>query len=88
MIRFLCPTVRVLKTLHDAGHYAAALAKAVQERAEWQTAAEMLILAAQGQRPVMFAPIAMLKALHASAAATAETGQEIRTRSLGRVDAR
>jgi hypothetical protein len=27
----------------------------MQQRAEWQTAAEMLILAAQGQRPVMFA---------------------------------
>jgi len=45
----------VLKTLYDAGHYAAALPKAAQERAEWQTAAQMLILAAEGQRPVMFA---------------------------------
>ena len=59
------PDGRVLKTLHDAGHYAAALPKAVQERSEWQTAAEMLILAAQGQRPVMFAEAAMLRALHA-----------------------
>jgi hypothetical protein len=53
------PDARVLKTLHDAGHYAAALPRALQERTEWQTAAEMLILAAQGQRPVMFADIAM-----------------------------
>jgi hypothetical protein len=30
-----------------------------------QTAAEMLIMAAKGERPVMFAHIAMLKALHA-----------------------
>jgi hypothetical protein len=37
----------------------------MQERVEWQTAAEMLILAAQGQRPVMFAEIAMREALHA-----------------------
>jgi hypothetical protein len=37
----------MLRTLHDAGHYAAALPK--QDRVEWQTAAEMLIPAAQGQ---------------------------------------
>ena len=59
------PDGHVLKTVHDAGHYATALPKGVQERAEWQTAAEMLILAAEGQRPIMFAHIAMLKALHA-----------------------
>jgi hypothetical protein len=63
---------RVLKTLHDAGHYAAALPRAVQDRVEWQTAAEMLILAAQGQRPVMFAEIAMRQALHAGKAAVRE----------------
>ena len=57
------PDGRKLRTLHDAGHYVTALPKAEQERTEWQTAAEMLILAAQGQRPVMFAQIAMLQAL-------------------------
>jgi hypothetical protein len=36
------PGGQVLRTLADAGHYATALPKAVQERAEWQTAAEML----------------------------------------------
>jgi len=35
------PDGRVLKTLYDAGHYAAALPKAAQEQAAWQTAAEM-----------------------------------------------
>jgi hypothetical protein len=64
------PDGRVLKTLHDAGHYATALPKAMQERAEWQTVAEMLILAAQGQRPVMFAEIAMRQPLHAGKAAS------------------
>jgi hypothetical protein len=59
------PDGRVLRTLHEAGHYVTALPKAAQERVEWQTAAEMLILAAQGQRPVMFAEIAMRQALHA-----------------------
>jgi hypothetical protein len=55
----------MLRTLHDAGHYVAALPKAAQDRVEWQTAAEMLILAAKGQRPLMFAQIAMLRGLHA-----------------------
>jgi hypothetical protein len=49
------PDGRALRTLHDAGHFVAALPQGMQQRAEWQTAAEMLILAAQGQRPVMFA---------------------------------
>ena len=33
--------------------------EAVQERTELQTAAEMLVLAAKGERPVMFTEIAM-----------------------------
>ena len=53
------PDGRVLKTLYDAGHYAAALPKAAQERSD----PEMLILAAGRQRPVMFAEIAMRRAL-------------------------
>jgi hypothetical protein len=53
------------RTLHDAGHYATALPKAVQQRREWQIAAEMLILVTQGQRPLMLADIAMRRALHA-----------------------
>ncbi len=43
----------------------AALPKAVQQKREWQTAAEMLMLAAEGERPIMFAYIGMLQALHA-----------------------
>ena len=58
------PNGNVLRTLHDAGHYVTALPKGVQDRAEWQTAAEMLILAAQGQRPFMFVDIAMRRVLH------------------------
>jgi hypothetical protein len=45
----------------------------MQEQAAWQTAAEMLILAAQGQRPVMFAEIAMRQALHACEPASTPT---------------
>jgi hypothetical protein len=58
------PDGRVLRTIHDA-HYAAALPKASQERREWQIVAEMLIAAAEGRRPVMFAEIAVRQALHA-----------------------
>ena len=67
------PGGRVLRTLHDAGHYATALSKDVQERLEWQIAAEMLIAAARGQWPVMFADIAMRRALHANTPRPAPT---------------
>src|SRR5215471_21234516 len=49
---------RVLRTLGDAGVLRGRLAERPCRRVEWQTAAEMVILAAQGQRPVMFAEIA------------------------------
>ena len=56
----------------------AARTSAGEERVECQTAAEMLILAAQGQRPVMFAAIAMRKALNADKPApTAATAQAL-----------
>ena len=57
------PNGRVLKTLHDAEHYATALPKTEQERVEWQTAAEMLIMAAKGERPLIFAEIGVRQAL-------------------------
>ena len=53
------PDGPVLKSLHGAGHSTAALSRAAQERAEWKTAAEMLILAAKCRRLVMFADVAM-----------------------------
>jgi hypothetical protein len=59
------PDGRVLETLHDAGHYVTALPKTAQHHTEWQTAAEMLILAATEGWPVMFADIAMRRALGA-----------------------
>jgi hypothetical protein len=59
------PGGKMLRTLGDAGHYVTALPKAVQERPEWHTAAEMLMMAAEGKAPLRFAHIGMLKALHA-----------------------
>jgi hypothetical protein len=60
------PDGRVLRTLGDAGRYVTALPEKMQHRPEWQTAAEVLMLAAQGRAPLMFAHIGMLKALQAS----------------------
>jgi len=46
-----------------------------QELPEWRTAAEMLILAARSERPLMFAEIAMRQALHAGKPASTPTPQ-------------
>jgi hypothetical protein len=54
-----------LRTLLDAGRYIEALPKAKHQRPEWQTATEMLLMAAEGRGPMIFAHIAMLKALNA-----------------------
>ena len=54
------PHGRELRMRADAGRYVTALPPAVQKRAVWQTAAEMLIKAATEQWP-----IAMRKALNA-----------------------
>jgi hypothetical protein len=45
----------------------------VQELVGWRIAAEMLIAAAEGQRPVMFAEIAVRQALHAGEPASTPT---------------
>jgi hypothetical protein len=53
-----------LTTLRQAGEYIAALRPADQHQAHWQTAAQMLLMAAEGRGPVIFAHIGMLRALH------------------------
>jgi hypothetical protein len=42
-----------------------ALPKAQHEQPKWQTATHFLLMAAEGRLPVMFAHIALLKALNA-----------------------
>jgi hypothetical protein len=54
-----------LRTLLDAGRYVEALPKATHDRLEWQTATQFLLMAAEDRFPVMFAHIALLKALNA-----------------------
>ena len=59
------PDGRVLRTLRDAGEYIQELPKAIHQRPEWQIAAEMLLEAAEGKGPLMFAEIAIRKAVNA-----------------------
>jgi hypothetical protein len=59
------PDGRMLCTLRDAGDYIQALPRAKLKQPEWQIAAEMLLAAVEGSGPLMFAEIAMRKALKA-----------------------
>lgn len=66
------PDGRRLVTLRDAGTYVASLPARIQRRAEWQTAAETLLLVAERDGPTMMARIAMMRALGGEAPGTAE----------------
>jgi hypothetical protein len=59
------PDGLTLRTLRDAGEYIQALPRAKSQLPEWQTAAETLLAAVEGKGPLMFAEIAMRKALNA-----------------------
>jgi hypothetical protein len=52
-----------LRTLLDAGRYIEALPRAQHNRSEWRTATKMLLMTAEGRLPVMFANVALLRAL-------------------------
>src|SRR5260370_30241505 len=58
------PRGRQLVTLQDAGRYITKLPKAEQKLAEWQAAAEALILVAEHNGPTMFARIGVMRALN------------------------
>jgi hypothetical protein len=59
------PDGRMLRTLRDAGEYIQELPRAKCQRPEWQIAAEMLLEAVEGKGPLMFAEIAVRKAVNA-----------------------
>ena len=59
------PDGRVLRTPRDAGEYIQELPRATHERPEWQIAAEMLLEAVEGKGPLIFAEIAIRKAVNA-----------------------
>ena len=58
------PRGRQLVTLKDAADYIMKLSKAEQKLEEWQTATEVLMMAAEGRGPLMHARIGVLRALH------------------------
>jgi len=62
------PRGRHLLTLKDAADYIMKLPKAEQKLEEWQTATEVLIMAAEGRGPVMHARIGVLRALNRNVA--------------------
>jgi hypothetical protein len=80
------PDGRMLRTLRDAGEYIQELPKAEHQRPEWQIAAEMLLEAVEGEGPLMFAEIAMRKAVNAGKPAPEPTPRRRghRTPRLGR----
>src|SRR3974390_1300989 len=59
------PDGLMLRTLRDAGEYMQALPRAKLKQPEWEIAAETLLAAVEGSGPLMFAEIAMRKAVNA-----------------------
>ena len=55
---------RKLRTLRDAATYITALPKVERDAAQWQTAAELMMLVAESGGDPMMPRIAMMKALH------------------------
>ncbi len=53
-----------LVTLRDAADYIGALPRKEVESPHWQTAIEVLIMAAEGRGPLMFARVGMIRALN------------------------
>ena len=61
----MLPDGCMLCTLRDAGEYIQVLPRAKYKQPEWEVAAEMLSAAVEGSGPLMFAEIAMRKAVSA-----------------------
>lgn len=59
------PNGETAVTLREAAEYAMILPKAEREATAWQHAMEILIEAAEGRNPIMFAQIAVNRALDA-----------------------
>jgi hypothetical protein len=59
------PDGRVLRTLHDAGHYVQELPKATHDRSEWQMAKRALLLVVESDGDTLLAYIGLKRALNA-----------------------
>jgi hypothetical protein len=62
--RIPLPDGRLLRTLLDPGQYVAELPEAQHERPEWQRATALLLSAAEGRAPIMFANAALFRAIY------------------------
>ena len=60
----LLPNGRKLVTLKNAADYVMKLPKAEQKHEKWQTAVEVLIMAAEGRGPLMHDRIGVMQALN------------------------
>jgi hypothetical protein len=58
------PGERAARTLRDAGNYIRKLPPSERDRPEWRLAVQMLIDAAEDMGPVLFAKIAMDRAIN------------------------
>jgi hypothetical protein len=72
----LLPEGRELITLKAAADYIMALPKAEQKHDMWQTAIEVLIMAAEGRGPVMHARIGVMQALNRNVERVFKTGEK------------
>ena len=61
------PNGKQLRTLKDAGDYITKLPAGQHKHPKWQTATHVLIEAAEGRGPMMFARIGMLQAIQRDA---------------------
>ena len=72
----LPPDGRKLITLKHAADYIMKLPKAEQKHEKWQTAVEVLIIAAEGRGPLMHARIGSLQALNRNVEGVFKTGEK------------
>jgi hypothetical protein len=77
------PDGRELVTLRDAGEYIQSLPKEKHKRPEWLLAVEMLIAAVEERGPLMFAEIAVRKAVNAEKAVPNRRYDAKQRRSIG-----
>jgi hypothetical protein len=70
------PDGRKLVTLKNAADYIMKLPKAEQKHEKWQTAVEMLIMAAEGRGPLMHARIGVLQALNRNVERVFKAGEK------------
>jgi hypothetical protein len=70
------PDGRKLITLKHAADYIMKLQKAEQKHEKWQTAVEVLIMAAEGRGPLMHARIGVMQALNRNVERVFKTGEK------------